>query len=398
MTLLLYCLLGACFALLVLFIRPKRPVSFDSKSHASAVDPAKPKMLVEAFPKELLKWITEQKNLLAWVENSDAEVIWSSPAIADELATGNPIESAFEILRKPCGEKPGHAQFRPSVSKSEPSKNFEVTNRTVGNQTIFLAVETSHASETKSQMSNFVQTLTNTFALLSTGLAIFDSNRQLVMFNPALGDLTRIDPAWLTRKPTLDALLERMRNDQTLGEPKDFKTWRESLPNLVTQAVNGTYEEIWTLATGETLRVVGRPHPHGAIVLLFEDISSEVSADRRQRLEVEVTQNALDMVDEAISVFSHDGEMLTANKSFVQMFNLNPFESLEGITVIHATKTWAEFFGANPIWGDAREFVTDIQNRVSWYNDIPLADDKSTRVRFVPMPNGTTLVGFSDLD
>lgn len=309
-----------------------------------------------------------------------------------------PQETQLNPLSKSCGEKLGHAQFRPSVSKSEPSKNFEVTNRTVGNQTIFLAVETSHASETKSQMSNFVQTLTNTFALLSTGLAIFDSNRQLVMFNPALGDLTRIDPAWLTRKPTLDALLERMRNDQTLGEHKDFKTWRESLPNLVTQAVNGTYEEIWTLATGETLRVVGRPHPHGAIVLLFEDISSEVSADRRQRLEVEVTQNALDTVDEAISVFSHDGEMLTANKSFVQMFNLNPFESLEGITVIHATKTWTEFFGANPIWGDAREFVTDIQNRVSWYNDIPLADDKSTRVRFVPMPNGTTLVGFSDLD
>ncbi|EBA04804.1 hypothetical protein RB2150_11981 [Rhodobacteraceae bacterium HTCC2150] len=395
MSLILFCLLGACFALLVLFIRPKSNVTVGSNVHETTRDHAKPRMLVEAFPKELLKWITEQKNLLAWVENSNADVIWASPAIADELTNGSLIESAFEILRKPCGEKPGHAQFRPSASKSDPSKNFEVTNKEVGNQTIFLAVETSHASETKSQMSNFVQTLTNTFALLSTGLAIFDRNRQLVMFNPALGDLTRIDPAWLTRKPTLDALLERMRNDQTLGEPKDFKTWRESLPNLVKQAVNGTYEEIWTLATGETLRVVGRPHPHGAIVLLFEDISSEVSADRRQRLEVEVTQNALDTINEAISIFSHDGEMLTANKPFVQMFDLNPFDNLEGINIIHATKTWAEFFGANPIWGDTREFVTDIQNRVSWHNDILFNDKQTSRVRFVPMPNGTTLVGFS---
>ena len=394
----LYFIFGALLAGAVLLFKSAPLGSKKKDASEPPVRADSPAMLMDAYPKELMSWIAEQKNLLAWVENAKGEVTWASPTIRKELGSGRDIESVFEILRKPSGTNRGHAQLKPSVADQSTSLSFEVTSNTARDQTVFLAVETIHASEAKTQMSNFVHTMTNTFALLSTGLAIFDKDRQLVMFNPALSNLTKIDPAWLTRKPTLDALLERMRNDQTLGEPKDFKTWRESLPNLVEQAVNGTYEETWHLATGQTYRVVGRPHPHGAIVLLFEDITSEVSAGRRQRLEVEISQNALDAVDEAISVFSHDGTMLIANKHFIDLWGLDPGASLLDITIIQATKIWSEACEPNPVWGDAREFVTDRQNRASWTGEAMRTNGKALYIRFVPMPNGTTLIGFSPVN
>jgi hypothetical protein len=50
---------------------------------------------------------------------------------------------------------------------------------------------------------NFVQTLTKTFATLAIGLAIFDRNRQLMLFNPALIDLPALPADFLSARPNL---------------------------------------------------------------------------------------------------------------------------------------------------------------------------------------------------
>jgi hypothetical protein len=38
--------------------------------------------------------------------------------------------------------------------------------------------------------------MTETFAHLNVGLAIFDRNQTLALFNPALVDMWQADPAW----------------------------------------------------------------------------------------------------------------------------------------------------------------------------------------------------------
>ena len=75
----------------------------------------------------------------------------------------------------------------------------------------------------------FVQTLSKTFAQLSTGLAIFDRSRKLVMFNPALMDLTKLSAAFLSGQPDLNAFLDRLRDSGVLPEPKNYASWREEV-------------------------------------------------------------------------------------------------------------------------------------------------------------------------
>jgi PAS domain-containing protein len=63
---------------------------------------------------------------------------------------------------------------------------------------------------------NFVQALTKTFAQLSIGLAIFDRNGQLALFNPALAELTGLRAEFLSGRPTVQTFLDRLRETRKM--------------------------------------------------------------------------------------------------------------------------------------------------------------------------------------
>jgi hypothetical protein len=56
----------------------------------------------------------------------------------------------------------------------------------------------------------FVQTLGKTFSDLPIGLAILNKARQLAMFNPALLDMTELPVTFLSTRPTIDMVLDRL--------------------------------------------------------------------------------------------------------------------------------------------------------------------------------------------
>ena len=60
-------------------------------------------------------------------------------------------------------------------------------------------------------LRRFVETLTETFAHIRIGLAIFDREQRLGLFNPAFAELMRLDPAWLAARPDLPSVLEQLR-------------------------------------------------------------------------------------------------------------------------------------------------------------------------------------------
>lgn len=89
----------------------------------------------------------------------------------------------------------------------------------------------------------FVQTLSQTFAQLSIGLAIFDRRRQLATFNPALLDMTTLPFEFLSSRPSVDMMLDRLRELRMLPEPKNYVSWREQFTAMEQAARNGTYSE-----------------------------------------------------------------------------------------------------------------------------------------------------------
>ncbi len=245
---------------------------------------------------------------------------------------------------------------------------------------------------------NFVQTLTKTFAHLSIGLAIFDRKRQLALFNPALIDLTSLPPEFLSTRPNLLSFFDRLRDRNMMPEPKNYRSWRDQISDLVAAADHGQYRETWSLASGLTYRVSGRPHPDGAVAFLFEDISAEVSSTRRFRSQLELGQSVLNTLEQSIAVFSASGLLAYSNTAYQQMWGVDPDSRFIDVTVNDASRHWQAGSLPSPVWGDLRDFIVQFGERSDWQAEIKLKDGRPVICRVTPMAGGTTLVVFDLVD
>lgn len=245
---------------------------------------------------------------------------------------------------------------------------------------------------------NFVQTLTKTFAHLSIGLAIFDRKRQLALFNPALIDLTSLPPEFLSTRPNLLSFFDRLRDRNMMPEPKNYRSWRDQISDLVAAADHGQYRETWSLPSGLTYRVSGRPHPDGAVAFLFEDISAEVSSTRRFRSQVELGQSVLNTLEQSIAVFSASGLLAFSNSAYQMMWDIDPDSRFIDVTVNDASRHWQAGSLPSPVWGDLRDFIVQFGERSDWQAEIRLKDGRPVICRVTPMAGGTTLVVFDLVD
>lgn len=257
------------------------------------------------------------------------------------------------------------------------------------------ALEITGEIRAEETLGVFVQTLTKTFAHLSVGLAVFDRARQLALFNPALCDITGLAPDWLSQRPTLSAVLDRLRDTHRLPEPRDYRGWRQKLTALERSARDGIYEETWALPGGQTLRVVGRPHPEGALAFLIEDISQEMALRRRFRAELELSQSVLDTLDEAVAVFSAAGNMVIANSAYGSLWAEDDGARLAGIGILEAIRGWQARTEPSPIWGRLRDFAGRTRDRGPWSGEVVTDDGRRLRCRFVPLVRGGLLCGFT---
>ncbi len=332
----------------------------------------------------------------AWETDLDGAIVSTNAAyrqLAEEARENGPglLATGLPLPRK---ESPVVARVEVQMRDDRTeSRWFDVTILRVGDVFLHYATDTSPVIRAEVAQRNFVQTLTKTFALLSIGLAIFDRNRRLTLFNPALIDMTGLPPELLSERPTLASFFDALRDRQVMPEPKNYAGWRETVSDLDTRAASGEFQDTWSLASGHTYRVTGRPYPNGAVAFLFEDISAEISASRRYHEYMTMAQSVMDSVEEAIAIFSAQGRMTMCNAAYRELWNVDE-AGLTEVTVRDATKTWHEATEANPIWGDVRDFVGAFGQRTEWTADARLVDGRDLHCRFAPLAGGATLAGF----
>ena len=249
-----------------------------------------------------------------------------------------------------------------------------------------------HAEEAQ---QNFVQTLSKTFANLTTGLAIFDRDRRLALFNPALIDLSDLTAEFLSSRPNLFEFFDKLREQQIMPEPKNYDDWRERMAKLVAAASDDRFRETWNFPDGQTYDVTGRPYPDGAIAFLFNDITAEVSLTRGFRTELETMQSLIDTFEDAVAVFNQQGILTVCNTAYKTAWNVDPDTSLETANILEATQDWKAAFHPNPVWPEIRDFVTRTSERASWDTDLRSKDGRDVTCRVDPICYGATLIRFS---
>lgn len=351
---------------------------------------------------EILKVAMDAAPYPVWRIDDEGTVRWCNAAYA---ALSRKIRGQETDLADPLFPKTGLALVGPEGSgkkarvRIQPTGSdkhlwFDVTTVAQAGGTLCYGVDVNAVVDAEIAQRNFVQTLAKTFAQLSIGLAIFDRNQQLALFNPALIDLTSLPADFLSGRPDLLAFFDRLRDRQMMPEPKDYTNWREQLSQLAAAAADGKYQETWSLPSGSVYSVSGRPHPDGAVAFLFEDITAEITLTRRFRSELELGQGVLDALDDAIVVFAPDGALIFSNQPYNRMWGVEPESSFAQVTVLDATRTWQDRCTATPTWGEIRDYVGSRENRVEWWSEIHLRDGGCLSCNVNPIASGATMVSF----
>jgi PAS domain-containing protein len=346
----------------------------------------------------LLRQVTDTLPFPAWKSNMTGTVDWHNEAYAklksrmsaDGRKAHDPI---FEMTEMKDGAD--SARVKIVLEGSDKHEWFDVTCKLVDQGKMYHATSLTTLIHAEEAQRDFVQTLAKTFAHLSIGLAIFNRNRQLALFNPALTDLTGLSASFLSPRPTIDSFFDAMRENRRMPEPKNYKTWRQRMADLISAAETGRFEETWTLETGQTYRVTGRPHPDGAIAFLIEDISAEVSLTRNFRAELELGQSLVDTFEDALAVFSQTGVLTFSNKAYDVLWGFENNTSFADVTITDAVRLWKEKTSPNPMWQDLQDAVMKLESREEWDMPVCIKGQTPMQCRVVPIASGATVVRFS---
>jgi len=365
--------------------------------------PAPDALGLAALEEELadLRATVDAAPVLIWKEDAAGAVRWANAAYLD-LALGADPDSetlSWPLPRLFDAPEDEHGRLRLETRAGDDgtggTRVFEATRERRGEQTLVFALPADRLARAEGQQREFLHTLIKTFAHLPIGLALFDRDRRLAVFNPALTDLSGLQPLFLSRKPTLFDFLDALREARRMPEPKDYREWRRRIVEMEEAAANGTHIETWSLPDGTTFRVTGRPHPDGAIAFLFEDITSEVSLTRRFRSELELGQAVVDSMPEAIAVFGPSRALVLANSAYESLWDAAGGDTLAPTTLSEAIAQWRDAASPSPVWDEIAAFAARSGPQEGWTREIRLADGRGLACRVAPLAGNATLVGFT---
>lgn len=321
-----------------------------------------------------------------WRTSEDGTIQWQNPACRAAFA------SDAQLVTLPSSGETAISRLSITPPDSARPLWYEVHSADHPLGVLHHATDITKIVRAETMQKDFVQTLTKTFAYLTTGLAVFDSNRQLALFNPALVDLTALPAEFLSAQPDLMAFFDNLRNRRVMPEPRSYATWRTQIGQVIESAEGGLYQETWSLPNDVTYRVTGRPHPDGAVAFLFEDISAEVMLARRFRSQLDLHQASLDCMPEAVMVIGADNVLAFCNTATTRLLGVDPGICFADMTVSDLLGACATRLPAPAIWRDVETALHTRMAEGRLHRTIETEEGDRLACRVDPLPGGAHMI------
>ena len=259
------------------------------------------------------------------------------------------------------------------------------------------ALDMTEAEETRDTLRRHVEAHDETLNHLADAVAIFGPKR-LAFHNTAFQQVFSLDPAWLDERPTHAELLDRLRQRRQLPEVVDYAGWKAKELDFYGAAAAAP-DDSWSLPDGRTLRVVRQPHPLGGMLLLFSDITDELKLRSRFNAQLQVQTATLDKLNDAVAVFGSDGRIRLHNEAFEAFWGVSG-DQLRAAGDFDAVAALCQRTMPDPsLWLGLKARVADPdpESRVPISGEGRTADGRVASWQTRPLPDGATLVAFSDV-
>jgi PAS domain-containing protein len=190
-----------------------------------------------------------------------------------------------------------------------------------GLMTAGIAYDITRQEELETRLSRETASHAEVLERLGTAIAVFGADQRLAFHNTAFTQLWALESRWLNGGPSYGDVLEALRDQRRLPEVADFPAYKEKELDRFHSLID-PLEDVLHLPNGMTLRRVVAPHPMGGLLTTYEDVTDTLAMERSYNTLIAVQRETIDNFNEAIAVFTADGQLQLANPAFLSLWNL----------------------------------------------------------------------------
>jgi len=251
--------------------------------------------------------------------------------------------------------------------------------------------------ELESQIERHVSVQREVLEQLATAIAIYSTDTRLAFNNTAFARLWRLDPEWLAGLPSYGEVLDLLRERRILPEVVEYRAYKDDEIRLFTSLIQPV-ESLLHLPDGRTLRRVVSPHPHGGLILTYEDVTDTLALERSFNTMMAVQRETLDHLHEGLVVVGGDGRIKLFNPAFAGMWGISPELLLSEPHGTDIVDHMRGYFSAPEEWSVVRERLRAlfVERRVSG-GRLERGDGTILDCASVPLPDGATLLTWLDV-
>ncbi|HXP03686.1 MAG TPA: ATP-binding protein [Stellaceae bacterium] len=370
----------------------------ETAQRASAATAAALRTMIEAIPVPV--WRRDRDLVLIDCNAAYAAALDTTrdAVLSDrrELAPAISRGKALELARAAAAGEPRTERQHVVVGGSRRLIEITETPDREGG-TIGFAIDRTDLEDAEAELSRHINAHGEVLESIHAAVAIYGADKRLKFFNTAFTGLWGIETDWLASGPSLDELLERLRERRRIPELADFRSFKRQQMAMFTSLIE-PQQELLHLPDDRTLSLSVSPHPLGGLIFVYEDVTDRLALERSYNTLIEVQRESLDNLFESIAVFGSDGRLKLHNPAYRTMWGLSEID-LEGephiSEIVEKTRV---FYDDGGDWPSLKEkIIAPISAGALVSDRIDRQDGTVLQLATVPLPDGNVLLSYQDV-
>ena len=351
--------------------------------------------------------VLEAVPIPVWVRDSSCTLHWANRAFLGAIG-GKSLETAIvdqtslerteRDLAAAVHAQGATGEARRFVVVGGQRRALSLTHVPLPNgEIVGAAIDVTDLVNTEARLQQHIDAHADTLDKLATAVAIFDRDRKLAFYNGAYARLWNLSESWLESHPSDGEILDHLRETRKLPEQRDYQDWKRRRLALYEEPSGYVPDDVWYLPGGKALRVVVQPHPFGGLTALFEDVTERLALESSYNTLIKVQSATLDTLSEAVAVFGPDARLKLHNAAFARLWDLENADLAGEPHVQKIAQACIARFGDAPMWQKLALSVASGAERNRNWGQIERSDRKILALAFAPLPDGATLITFTDV-
>jgi signal transduction histidine kinase len=271
----------------------------------------------------------------------------------------------------------------------------EMPDRSGG--TIGFAIDHTDLESAEGELSRHVNAHGQVLESIQAAVAIYGPDKRLSFYNAAFARLWGIEEEWLAGEPSLDELLERLRERRRVPEYADFRAFKRQQLAMFTSLIE-PQTELMHRPDDRTLSVSVSPHPLGGLIFVYEDVTDRLALERSYNTLIEVQRETLDNLFEGIAVFGSDGRLKLHNPAYRTIWGLAEADLADEPHVADIVEKTREFYEDGGDWPAMRDrIIAEVTAQTHSSGPLDRRDGSVLQRATVLLPDGNVLLTYLDV-